>query len=65
MSGNVATPTSLAGSERCVSQVDRCQARAVNLARRVNGLVIHRPPGPQIDALVAAVQQVRTRAMGE
>lgn len=39
------TATSLAGSERCVSNVDPCQARAVHLARRVNGLVIHGPPG--------------------
>lgn len=39
------TATSLAGSERCVSQVDPCQARAVHLARKVNGLVIHGPPG--------------------
>lgn len=39
------TTTSLAGSERCVSQVDPCQARAVHLARKVKGLVIHGPPG--------------------
>lgn len=39
------TQTSLAGSERCVDQVDPCQARAVHLARRVTGLVIHGPPG--------------------
>ena len=39
------TATSLAGSERCVSEVDPCQARAVHSARKVNGLVIHGPPG--------------------
>lgn len=39
------TSTSLAGSERCVSDVDPCQARAVHLARKVKGLVIHGPPG--------------------
>jgi hypothetical protein len=39
------TTTSLAGSERCVSQVDPCQARAVHLARKVKGLVIHGPQG--------------------
>ncbi len=39
------TTTALDGSERCISLVDPCQARAVHLARRVNGLVIHGPPG--------------------
>lgn len=37
--------TSLVGTERCISQVDPCQARAVHLARKVNGLVVHGPPG--------------------
>ncbi|HKP55899.1 MAG TPA: AAA domain-containing protein [Polyangiales bacterium] len=32
-------------SERCVGAADPCQLRAVRLARRASGLVVHGPPG--------------------
>jgi hypothetical protein len=32
-------------SERCIDAADPCQLRAVRLARRASGLVVHGPPG--------------------